>query len=84
VALIATMFHVRAGITTAWHPMSRLGYTAQMPIHPTIKRDEPVIAPRRRYQWPAVKELPHTQAAWICFADECGQTLKAHKASWAH
>src|SRR3954471_17945572 len=58
VALIATMFHVRVGITTAWQAMRRLGYTAQLPIHRAIERDEPAIAHWRRYQWPAVKESP--------------------------
>jgi transposase len=58
VALIATMFHIRVGITTAWQAMRRLGYTAQLPIHRAIERDEPVIAHWRRYQWPAVKESP--------------------------
>jgi transposase len=58
VALIATMFHLRVGITTAWQAMRRLGYTAQLPIHRAIERDEAAIAHWRRYQWPAVKELP--------------------------
>jgi transposase len=58
VALIATMFHVRVGITTAWQAMRRLGYTPQLPIHRAIERDEAAIAHWRRYQWPAVKESP--------------------------
>jgi hypothetical protein len=30
------------------------------------------------------KRVAARRAAWICFADECGQTLKAHKATtWA-
>ena len=56
VALIATMFHVRVGITTAWQAMRRLGYTAQMPVHRAAERDEQAIADWRRYQWPALKE----------------------------
>ena len=55
VALIATMFHLRVGITTAWQAMRRLGYTPQLPIHRAIERDEAAIAHWRRYQWPAVK-----------------------------
>ncbi|RZU51361.1 putative transposase [Krasilnikovia cinnamomea] len=58
VALIATMFHVRVGITTAWEAMRRLGYSPQLPIHRAIERDEPAIAHWRRYQWPAVEESP--------------------------
>jgi transposase len=58
VALIATMFHIRVGVTTAWQAMRRLGYTAQLPIHRAVERDEPAIARWRRYQWPAVKESP--------------------------
>ena len=58
VALIATMFHVRVSVTTAWQAMQRLGYTAQLPIHRAIERDEAAIAHWRRYQWPAVKESP--------------------------
>jgi transposase len=58
VALIATMFHVRVGITTAWEAMRRLGYTPQLPIHRSIERDEAAIAHWRRYQWPAVKGSP--------------------------
>ncbi len=58
VALIATMFHVRVSVTTAWQAMQRLGYTPQMPIHRAIERDEPAITHWRRYQWPAVKESP--------------------------
>ena len=61
VALIATMFHVRVGVTTGWEAMRRLGYTAQLPIHRAIERDEPAIAHWRRYQWPAVKESPPTE-----------------------
>src|SRR4051812_42456677 len=77
VALIATMFHLRVGITTAWQAMRRLGYPPQLPIHRAIERDEAAIVHWRRYQWPAVKVAAH-RAAWIVFADECGQTLKAH------
>jgi putative transposase len=58
VALIATMFHLRVGITTAWQAMRRLGYTVQLPIHRAIERDEDAIVHWRRYQWPAVKESP--------------------------
>jgi hypothetical protein len=84
VALIATMFHLRVGVTTAWQAMRRLGYTAQLPIHRAIELDEPAIAHWRRYQWPAVRRVAARTAAWIVFADECGQTLKAHKATtWA-
>ena len=56
VALIATMFHLRVGITTAWQAMRRLGYTAQLPIHRAIERDEQAIEHWRRYQWPSLKE----------------------------
>jgi transposase len=56
VALIATMFHLRVSITTAWQAMRRLGYTAQLPIHRAAERDEQAIAHWRRYQWPAVKK----------------------------
>jgi putative transposase len=56
VALIATMFHLRVGITTAWQAMRRLGYTPQLPIHRAAERDEQAIAHWRRYQWPAVKK----------------------------
>jgi hypothetical protein len=31
-----------------------------------------------------VKRVAARRGAWICFADECGQTLRAHKATtWA-
>ena len=66
VALIATMFHVRVGITTAWEAMRRLGYTPQLPIHRAIERDEPAIAHWRRYQWPAVKESPPGEPPGSC------------------
>ena len=81
VALIATMFHVRVGITTAWEAMRRLGNTPQLPIHRAIERDEAAIAHWRRYQWPAAKRVAARTSAWICFADECGQTLRDHKAT---
>jgi putative transposase len=58
VALIATLFHVRVGITTAWQAMRRLGYTAQLPIHRAAERDEQAITAWRRYQWPGLKESP--------------------------
>src|SRR4029453_9565725 len=44
VALIATMFHLRVGITTAWQAMRRLGYSAQLPIHRAAERDQQAIA----------------------------------------
>jgi putative transposase len=50
VALIATLFHLRVGITTAWQAMRRLGYTAQMPTFGAIARDEEAIAPWRGYR----------------------------------
>ena len=56
VALIATLFHLRVSVTTAWQAMRRLGYTAQMPIHRAAERDEAAIAAWRRYQWPSLKE----------------------------
>ena len=55
-ALIATMFHLRVGITTVWQAMRRLGYTPQLPTYRAIERDEQAIAHWRRYQWPAVKK----------------------------
>jgi len=58
VALIATMFHLRVGVTTAWQAMRRLGYTTQMPTFRALERDEQAIANWRRYQWPALKESP--------------------------
>jgi transposase len=58
VALIATMFHLRVGVTTAWQAMRRLGYTAQMPTFRASERDEQAITSWRRYQWPALKESP--------------------------
>ena len=58
VALIATMFHLSVSVSTAWQVMRRLGYTAQMPIHRAVERNEDAIARWRRYQWPAVKESP--------------------------
>lgn len=66
VALIATMFHLRVGITTAWQAMRRLGYTPQLPTHRAIERDEAAIARWRRYQWPAVKESPHAGPPGSC------------------
>ncbi len=56
VALMATIFHLRVSVTTAWQAMRRLGYTAQLPIHRAVERDEQAIADWRRYQWPALKE----------------------------
>ncbi len=56
VALIATLFHLRVSVTTAWQAMRRLGYTAQLPIHRAAERDEAAIAAWRRYQWPSLKE----------------------------
>ncbi|SNY73621.1 Transposase, partial [Paractinoplanes atraurantiacus] len=44
VALIAAMFHIQVGVTTAWQAMRRLGYTAQLPIPRAIERDEAAIA----------------------------------------
>src|SRR3954452_6601431 len=58
VALIATLFHLRVGVTTAWQAMRRLGYPAQMPTFRAAERDEQAIAHWRRYQWPALKESP--------------------------
>ena len=55
-ALIATMFHLRVSIGTTWHAMRRLGYTAQLPVHRAVERDEKSIAHWRRHQWPALKE----------------------------
>jgi transposase len=60
-ALIATMFHLRVGITTVWQAMRRLGYTAQLPTYRAIERDEQAIAHWRRYQWPALKGACATQ-----------------------
>ncbi|MFI7547319.1 winged helix-turn-helix domain-containing protein [Actinoplanes sp. NPDC049599] len=62
VALIATLFHLRVSMTTAWQAMRRLGYTAQMPIHRAAERDEAAIAAWRRYQWPSLKESPPAAA----------------------
>jgi putative transposase len=55
-ALIATLFHRQVSIPTVWQAMRRLGYTAQLPIHRAVERDEQAIAHWRRYQWPALKE----------------------------
>jgi hypothetical protein len=52
--------HLRVSITTAWHAMRRLGYTAQLPIHRAVEWDEAAIAHWRRYQRPAVRSRrPH-------------------------
>ena len=55
--LIGVMFKVRVSLTTTWEAMRRIGYSAQMPTHRAIERDEQAIAHWRRHQWPAVKEL---------------------------
>ena len=55
-ALIAPMCHRQVSIPTVWQAMRRLGYTAQLPIHRAVERDEDAIAHWRRYQWPALKE----------------------------
>jgi len=57
-ALIATMFHMRVGVTTVWQAMRRLGYTAQLPAHRAAERDEQAIVAWRRYRWPGLKESP--------------------------
>jgi transposase len=54
--LIGAMFKVRVSLTTTWEAMRRIGYSAQMPTHRAIERDEHAIAHWRRHQWPAVKE----------------------------
>ncbi|MFF5295909.1 winged helix-turn-helix domain-containing protein [Paractinoplanes globisporus] len=59
VALIAAVFGIRVGVSTAWEAMRRLGWTSQLPSYRAIERDEAAIAHWRRYQWPAVKESPH-------------------------
>lgn len=55
-ALIATTFHRRVSIGTVWQAMRRLGYTAQLPVHRAVERDEHAIGHWRRHQWPALKE----------------------------
>ena len=55
-ALIGAMFKVRVSLTSTWAAMRRIGYTAQLPTHRAIERDEQAIAHWRRHQWPAVKE----------------------------
>lgn len=54
--LIGLMFKVRVSLTTTWEAMQRLGFSAQLPTHRAIERDEAAIAHWRRHQWPAVKE----------------------------
>jgi putative transposase len=54
--LIGLMFKVRVSLTTTWEAMRRIGFSAQMPTHRAIERDEEAIARWRRYQWPAVKD----------------------------
>jgi putative transposase len=55
-ALIGQLFKVRVSLTTTWEAMRRIGYSAQLPTHRAIERDEDAIAWWRRYQWPAVKK----------------------------
>ena len=73
VALIATMFHLRVGITTAWQAMRRLGYTAQMPVHRASERDEDAIVYWRRYQWPSLIESPPATARGSCSPTSAGR-----------
>jgi putative transposase len=73
VALIATMFHLRVSVTTAWQAMRRLGYTPQMPIHRAAERDETAIAHWRQYQWPALKESPPAAARGSCSPTSAGR-----------
>ncbi|GFJ82022.1 winged helix-turn-helix domain-containing protein [Phytohabitans houttuyneae] len=54
--LIGLMFKVRVSLTTTWIAMQRIGFSAQLPTHRAIERDEETIAHWRRYQWPAVKQ----------------------------
>ena len=55
-ALIVTLFHRQVSIATVWQVMRRLGYTAQLPVHRAVERDEQAITHWRRYRWPALKE----------------------------
>ena len=68
VALIATLFHLRVSVTTAWQAMRRLGYTAQRPIHRAVERDEQANAAWRRYQWPSLLAVFATASKAVVFA----------------
>jgi hypothetical protein len=42
--LIGSMFKVKVSLTTTWDAMQRLRYSARMPTHRAIERDEAAIA----------------------------------------
>ncbi|GIE28711.1 hypothetical protein Ait01nite_017560 [Actinoplanes italicus] len=84
VALIATMFYLRVSVTTAWQAMQRAGLypAAADPSRDRAGRgrDRPVAA----VSVAGGKRVAARRSAWIVFADECGQTLRAHRATtWA-
>lgn len=62
VALIATMFHVRYSLKGASLLLHRMGWTAQMPSHRAVERDEDAIVAWRRHTWPGVKG---SRAGWV-------------------
>jgi hypothetical protein len=47
-----------------------------VPIHRAGERDEQAVAVWRKRTWPTVKGIARRLGAWICFADEAGQTLQ--------
>ena len=83
VTLIATMFHVRYSLKGASLLLHRMGWTPQMPSHRAVERDEDGSWRGATYLARG-KRVARRLGAWICFADEAGQTLRPARArTWA-
>jgi winged helix-turn-helix protein len=82
--LIGRMFHVSYSLKGVALLLHRMGWTPQVPIHRAAERDDDAVATWRKTTWPQVKRIARRLGAWICFADEAGQTLRPARArTWA-
>ncbi|WP_245238661.1 IS630 family transposase [Streptomyces sp. MZ04] len=82
--VIARRFHVRFSPAQIWRILRQMGFTAQVPVHRAAERDPHATARWYQQTWPQVQQIVRDRDAWLCFADEAGQTLRPPKArTWS-
>ena len=54
--LIGRLFHVRYTARGATYLLHRLGFTAQVPVHRAVERDEQAITVWKESTWPEIKD----------------------------
>lgn len=82
--VIGRMFHIGYTVQGVWTLLRRHGWSAQVPAHRAIERDDTAVEVWKTAVRPKANRPRRAWAPVLCFEDEAGQALRPPKGrSWA-